>query len=247
MKKKLFSVLLAVVMMLSLLPTAALAATVDKTYTPGIYSGSATGFAGDVSVEVTLTKDGQNVKISDIKATGEKKSAAQWAKGLTVLDAIKAKNGTDGVDIVSGATYSVRAILNATDAALRKASSAISGSGTQADPYIIANAAQLEAFASAVDGGETYKGKFVVLGGDIDLAGIANWNPIGGEGKDSTNIFQGTFDGQGHAISGMALGTQDAPYALDKEKSLHRPVRHPGPQVRGEKCASERGGLLHHL
>ena len=215
--KKLFSALLVVVMMLSLLPTAALAATVDKTYTPGTYSGSATGFAGDVTVEVTLAKDGQTVKISDIQATGEKESTAQWAKALTVLDTFKAKNGTDGVDIVSGATYSVRAILNATDAALRKASSAISGTGTQADPYTVANAAQLEAFAAAVDGGETYKGKFVALGGDIDLSGIASWNPIGGEGKNSTNIFQGTFDGKGHSISGLKISaeiTEEGNYGL---------------------------------
>ena len=208
MKKKLLSVLMLVVMVFSLIPTAAFAATVNNTYTPGTYTGSAEGFAGDVTVEVTLTKDGQDVKISDIKATGEKETPSYWAKVTGILDTIKAKNGTDGVDTVSGATYSSQAILDATDEALSKASSSISGSGTQTDPYTIANAAQLAAFASAVDGGETYQGKYVVLSGDIDLSGIDSWNPIGGEAKDSANIFRGTFDGKGRSISGLKINVE---------------------------------------
>ena len=208
MKKRLLSLLLTVVMVLSLFPTAAFAVTVDNTYTPGTYTGSSTGFAGDVTVEVTLAEDGEGVKISNITATGEKESEAQWSAAVSILDSIKEKNGTDGVDVVSSATRSSQAILDATDAALSKASSGMSGSGTASDPYQIVNAAQLKAFAAAVDGGNTYANQYVVLGASIDLSGIDNWNPIGDEAKDSANIFQGTFDGQGYSISGIKISAE---------------------------------------
>lgn len=114
----------------------------------------------------------------------------------------------ESVDVVSGAPQSSHAVLNAVEAALAQATSAPSGSGTASDPYQIVNAAQLAAFAAAVDGGSTYAGEYVALGADIDLSGIDSWNPIGDEAKDSANIFQGTFDGQGYSISGLRISTE---------------------------------------
>ncbi len=55
-------------------------------------------------------------------------------------------------------------------------------------------------FALDVNGGNTYKGKTVVLGADIDLDN-AEWTPIG----NSTNKFQGTFDGNGKTISNLKI------------------------------------------
>ena len=71
MKKKLLSVLLLVVMVLSLFPTAALATTVDNTYQPGIYTASAPGHDNEpVTVTVTLSQQDGNVVISDLLADG---------------------------------------------------------------------------------------------------------------------------------------------------------------------------------
>ena len=47
---------------------------------------------------------------------------------------------------------------------------------------------------------DNFSGKTVVLGADIDLSG-KNWTPIG----TANAYFQGSFDGQGHTISGMTL------------------------------------------
>ena len=52
--------------------------------------------------------------------------------------------------------------------------SAARASGTAADPYVISSAARLQAFAAAVDGGNTYAGRYVVLGADIDLTGTTD-------------------------------------------------------------------------
>ena len=83
-----------------------------------------------------------------------------------------------------------------------------SGTGTEEDPYIIETAEQLAYFRAQVDGGNTFAGKTVKLGVDIDLANIP-FDPIGfgywKEDKvvdevDNNTVFMGTFDGGNHTI-----------------------------------------------
>lgn len=62
----------------------------------------------------------------------------------------------------------------------------------------------LQPLPAAVDGGESYDGKYVALGDDIDLSGVSSWNPIGDE-SGIVNIFNGTFDGKGHTISKLKI------------------------------------------
>ena len=148
--------------------------TVDNTYQPGTYTASAPGH-DDALVTVTLTlAQRDDMVISNLQADGSTQTPRFWAmvEETGLLDSIKNANGTTGVDVVSGATQSSRAVLNAVDQALAQATSALSGSGTASDPYRIVNAAQLAAFAAAVDGGNTYAGEYVALGASIDLSGI---------------------------------------------------------------------------
>ena len=56
------------------------------------------------------------------------------------------------------------------------------------------------AFAADVNAGNTYAGKTVVLGEDLDLAGVT-WTPIGFNGK----VFNGTFDGNGKVIKNLSV------------------------------------------
>ena len=60
--------------------------------------------------------------------------------------------------------------------------------------------AELAAFAVAVNDGNSYSGKTILLANDINLGNQA-WTPIGA--CDSAAYFQGTFDGQGHTIYGL--------------------------------------------
>ena len=206
-RTKLMSLLLAAIMVLSLLPVSAFADTVDNGYTPGTYTGTAQGRNGAVTVTVTLAEnESGDISISDISAD-QKETASYWDMAKPLLEQIKSKNGTDGVDAVSGATISSEAIISATNDALKKASPTLSGSGTENDPYVIMNAAQLKLFADEVDKGSTYEGKHVVLGADIDLSGTDSWNPIGVE-DGGANIFRGTFDGKGHSITGLTISVQ---------------------------------------
>ncbi len=70
------------------------------------------------------------------------------------------------------------------------------GSGTEADPYVITTAEQLAALATAVNRGTAYSGTYFKLGNDITVAG---WTPIGQKGSD--NKFAGTFDGNGQTVT----------------------------------------------
>lgn len=71
-----------------------------------------------------------------------------------------------------------------------------SGSGTQADPYIISNAAELAYFGSQMNG----KSWYVKLAADIDLNN-REWT----YGKNSATNFKGHFDGGGHTISNLKV------------------------------------------
>ena len=77
--------------------------------------------------------------------------------------------------------------------------SAFSGSGIESDPYEITSAENLAYLASQVNSGTTYSGSFFRQTANIDLS-AHYWVPIG---TDSTNIFRGTYDGDGHTISNM--------------------------------------------
>ncbi len=69
------------------------------------------------------------------------------------------------------------------------------GSGTEGDPYQIADAADLAALAASVNGGDSQSGKYFVLTGDITLSSA--WTPIG----DDSKPFQGYFDGAGFSVN----------------------------------------------
>lgn len=88
------------------------------------------------------------------------------------------------------------------------------GSGTEANPYLIATAADLKALADEVDAGDTKSGVYYALSADIDLSVYEEWNPIGANGKDNAALypdsaasFAGTLDGRGHIISNMNVST----------------------------------------
>ena len=83
-----------------------------------------------------------------------------------------------------------------------------SGTGTAADPYIIASASQLAklAYETRVNNNRYY-GKYFKLAANIDLGG-RNWTPIGAiQYKDKfmndTESFGGYFDGNGFTISNL--------------------------------------------
>lgn len=97
------------------------------------------------------------------------------------------------------------------------------GTGTESDPYQISNGAELAYLAQQVNGGTTYADSFFTLTADIQLNNDAvptsgnQWTPIG----DSSNTFQGTFDGNGHTISGLYINITGS-YSSVKKGRLYQ-------------------------
>ena len=73
--------------------------------------------------------------------------------------------------------------------------------------YTLTTAEQLAGLAELVNGGESFKGKTITLASNIDLVN-KEWTPIG----NSSNTFQGTFDGNGNTISNLNVGTSTQSY-----------------------------------
>ena len=90
------------------------------------------------------------------------------------------------------------------------ATSYAGGTGTQADPYLISNGAELAHLAQQVNGGTAYTNTYFRQTADIDLGGH-EWTPIGlFAGSTSTplthaRIFGGIYDGDGHVISNLKI------------------------------------------
>lgn len=72
----------------------------------------------------------------------------------------------------------------------------VNGTGTEEDPYIINDASELDFLATDVKSGNTYDGMFIKLNVNINWNG-KGWTPIG---NNKTNVFKGTFDGNGKTI-----------------------------------------------
>ena len=90
--------------------------------------------------------------------------------------------------------------------------------GSEEHPYTITTTGGLEQLATRVNGSENsdnFSGKYFCLGNDITYNPTTNWDDanstennytaIGGHINGNLRYFCGTFDGQGHTISGIRI------------------------------------------
>lgn len=90
--------------------------TSNTGYQNGTYVGTAKGFRGETRATVTI----KNKKISKI-VIDSKDDEPFLSKAKTLVSTIIQKQTPEGIDVVSGATYSSNGILNAVKAALKNA------------------------------------------------------------------------------------------------------------------------------
>lgn len=210
--KKTLSLFLALVMALSLCTTA--------------FAGNTAGtsvirLTGDAADQVVDLKNGQRLSAD-----------SSTLVRLNVLDDPSAEEYTVTLDdekltpdhstsqyhfyAVPAAQSSAPVTLNVSTQALDQ------GDGTAANPYQIATADDLKAFRNKVNGGATTA--CAILTADITLHKSETWTPIGSSSK---NMYNGTFDGQGHTISGLNVnetGSNEAGLFGDTALSNTSPV-----------------------
>lgn len=89
------------------------------------------------------------------------------------------------------------------------------GSGSENDPFIIQNGKQLAYFASQVNTGNSFEGKYIRLDCDIDLNNL-EWIPIGMNERP----FSGVFDGNGHTITNLKISS-GVPYTFALKNTFY--------------------------
>ncbi len=136
------------------------------TLTPGTYVGSARGYSGTTTVQVTV---GANGKITEIKILSHSDSKSYFESATAVLDRVVEKQSTK-VDVVSGATYSSRGILSAIENALKDAT----GADDKNQTYSVASWKELlNALASAKDGDTVKLAADITDAGQVDAVSSA--------------------------------------------------------------------------
>ena len=121
--------------------------TAPSIYLDGIYTAEATGFEGQITVQVTVAED----KITDITILSAEDEEEYLSRAKQVIPAIL-EGQSPNVDAVSGATYSSTGILNAVKLALAKAAVA---PAEKTSPEQTEETAEETAPSEAAEPGET--------------------------------------------------------------------------------------------
>lgn len=101
-------------------------------YKDGSYTASARCETFNYDIEVTITIRGGDIKTVSVDYNSPENApfmsmAINGTGGPGVPDQIVSNNGTEGVNVVSGATLSSNAIISASNSALARASKSVSG------------------------------------------------------------------------------------------------------------------------
>lgn len=87
----------------------------------------------------------------------------------------------------------------------------LNGSGTEADPWQISKAAELQKLATYVADGGVTEGKFFKQTAEIDLTGIT-WEGIGayvGENSSDNRLFCGVYDGNKQTVKNVTFAKKE--------------------------------------
>ena len=142
-------------------------------------------------------------------------SALEYRSGVLYTVTGTEKN-TDGTYSVTGSgTVTITGVRN-TRAKSWAASIDKSWFTGRQNTYTLTTAAQLAGLSALVSGGESFEGVTVKLGNDISLTRGADgagrvWTAIG---TSMSRAFRGTFDGQGHAVTGLRAESASSYCAL---------------------------------
>lgn len=155
---------------------------------------------------------GNHVTNASIPVTAE--VADGYSSTLFGLTTIPAANGVATFTNLglNGAAQEVKLTFTASDLASAESDTFpveapfVDGDGSAQEPYVIETPEQLNAVRNYLDAN-------FVLESDIDLSGYAagsGWEPIGALGKP----FTGTFDGNGHIITGLTIRSTNQDFGL---------------------------------
>ena len=166
----------------------------EKNLTPGTYTATAHGHHSDVTVEVVLTENAiESVSILD---EGETYNLSEAALS-TLPDAIVANQST-GIDAVTGATYTSRAILSAVENCLEQAGGAQAvlafSTKVEADPWSTEEIAETYDVVVVGSGMSGLAAALAAQDGGAKVAVLEKLPYWGGTSQTSYGFFSYTSD-----------------------------------------------------
>jgi hypothetical protein len=170
---------------------------VGKNWSPDIISDSY--YDGDVY--------GKKIKSKGVGKTTAEMQSKKFVDNLNLIAGLISMNAW----VYSAGKYPV---LSDTPAKSTISSYFASGSGTEADPYIISTKKQLTDFSRLLNSGVNCSDKYFKLGSDIALNDTANWQSWASKppkskwtpvGVSREHEFNGIFDGNGFTVSGVYI------------------------------------------
>ena len=167
---------------------------------------------GVVELSVKAFNDDEKTGVGDV--------TYQWYSSKTDSfdEATAIKNATDNTytpsTTATGDTYYFCEVTNTFEDVKVKKAVSQGAKVYVSDTMEVKSAEELKAIATLVNSGVTLSGVTVKLTQDIDLSSVCsaekgNWTPIGQNPLDNGSPFKGTFDGQGHTISGFYINSTD--------------------------------------
>lgn len=177
--------------------------TVEGCYSAAAMDGTRNGGIVNTNGGATFTNcyylNGDYAWFQDGSNKGDLTGATQKQSGdMKTADFVALLNATNDVWGIDGSKNDGYPVF-AFDAQIVALSV---GSGTESDPYMVQNAADLQAISEMVNDGDDLSGVYFSMDQDIALAG--EWTPIG---SYSAKAFQGTFNGNGYTISGLSISS----------------------------------------
>ena len=163
----------------------------------GYNSGPDSGSSGTVTDCYFLKTDDVNKDLQGIGNDSAEDAAA--VKDLSDQDQFK---GWDFID-----TWRISKSLNRPVLQDNAQDGLPPGLGTKEHPYEIKTAAQLKTFRDLVNGANGNPAAWAVLMENITLNSSEEWTPIG---NSESTAYTGTFDGDGHTISGLYINDSTA-------------------------------------
>lgn len=144
-----------------------------------------------------------DVTLSDSESTVYMYLPAQVYEGGLELD-VEFADGTHSLQSTSQDIVVTASRIDGMSLFTASSAKFSGGAGTEADPYLIATAADLASFSSlcASASAAQYLSAFYRQTRDIDASSLAGYVPAGSSEEDA---FKGSYDGCGHKISGLKL------------------------------------------
>ncbi len=120
MKKRFLATIFAFCLALSGCASSGSSSSENGKYTPGTYTATEKGMGGDVTVQITFDSN----KITDVKVTGDDETPGIGSLAVEQLPDLILEAQSADVDVISSATITSTAILNATASCIAKATGA---------------------------------------------------------------------------------------------------------------------------